>query len=187
MYARVGRKGGYVPKCTVSYLRGGRVKNVDFFCLCDYLMARNQKRLKNKLGKLIKTRSSHRRCSIEKVFLKISQIHRKTSVLKGLLIKLQDPGLKFCKKQTLHKSFPVNFSKILRTQFLQNTSGRLLLKNFSFNSMMLLIDYLIRRTIIHCRCITSDPVYQKDCKRHFIFSVRSVKSILSVALFADIG
>ena len=31
------------------------------------------------------------------------------------------------KKRLLHRSFPVNFVKFLRTPFLQNTSGRLLL------------------------------------------------------------
>ena len=69
-------------------------------------MAPNQKRLKNKLAKLIKTshlnqffdanklaklikiRSSHRGCSIEKVLLKISQIHRKKSVPKSLFNKV---------------------------------------------------------------------------------------------------
>ena len=51
---------------------------------------------------------------------------------------------------------------------------------------MLLIGYFIRRTFIHNnRCIISDPVYQKDCARHFIFSFRSVKSIFSVVLFPD--
>ena len=33
----------------------------------------------------------------------------------------------FVKKDTLAQVFPVNFAKFLRTTFLQNTSGRLLL------------------------------------------------------------
>ena len=33
------------------------------------------------------------------------------------------------KKRLWHRCFPVNFAKILRTPFLQNTSGRLLLAN----------------------------------------------------------
>ena len=32
------------------------------------------------------------------------------------------------KKRLWHRRFPVNFAKFLRTPFLQNTSGRLLLK-----------------------------------------------------------
>ena len=50
-------------------------------------------------------RSSHR-CSIKKVFLE-----------KATLLK----------KSLWHKCFPVNFAKFLRTPFLQNTYGRLLL------------------------------------------------------------
>ena len=34
------------------------------------------------------------------------------------------------KKRLWHRCFPVNFVKFLRTPFSQNTSGRLLLKNF---------------------------------------------------------
>ena len=45
----------------------------------------------------------------------------------------------------------------------------------------------MRRTFIHNRCNISDPVCQKDCARNFIFSVRSVKSIFSVALFPDLS
>ena len=37
------------------------------------------------------------------------------------------------KKRLWHRCFPVNFAKFLRTPFLQNTSGRLLLKGVSFN------------------------------------------------------
>ena len=69
-------------------------------------MTPNQKKLKNKLAKLIKTshlnqffdanklaklikiRSSHQGCSIDKVFLKISQIHRRKSVLTSLFNKV---------------------------------------------------------------------------------------------------
>ena len=87
------------------------------------------------------------------------------------------------KKRLQHKCFLVKFAKMLRTPSLQNTSRRLL----TLNSLMLLICYLIRRTFIRNRCITSDSVYQKDCARHLIFSVRSVKSIFIVVLFADIG
>ena len=35
------------------------------------------------------------------------------------------------KKRLWHRCFPANFAKFLRTPFLQNTSGRLLLKNHS--------------------------------------------------------
>ena len=44
----------------------------------------------SKLAKLINTRSSQRRCSIEKVFLKISQIRRKKPVLNSLYKNVKD-------------------------------------------------------------------------------------------------
>ena len=62
-------------------------------------------------------RSSHRMCSVEKVFLEISQNSQENTCARvSFLIKL--PGL---------RPFPINFVKFLRTFFLQNTSGRLLL------------------------------------------------------------
>ena len=39
------------------------------------------------------------------------------------------------KKRLWHSCFPVNFAKILKTRFLQNTSGRLLLNNMIATSM----------------------------------------------------
>ena len=52
------------------------------------------------------TRSSHWRCSIRKGVLRPATL---------------------LKKRLRHRSFPVNFAKFLRTPFLQNTSGQLLL------------------------------------------------------------
>ena len=60
-------------------------------------------------------RSSRRRCSIKKVFLEIlHDSQENTCARASFLIKLQ----------ALRRCFPVNFTKILRTPFLQNTSGR---------------------------------------------------------------
>ena len=39
-------------------------------------------------------------------------------------------GLNFLKKRLWHRFFPVNFAKFLRTSFLQDTSGRLLLHHY---------------------------------------------------------
>ena len=61
----------------------------------------------------------------------------------------------------------------------RNTSWRLLLKNFVYNSL-LLIGSLIRRTF-HFRCSISKRLRAKS---HFL---RSVKSIFSVALYPGIG
>ena len=58
----------------------------------------------------MKAERSHWRCSIEKVFLRISQIHRKTPVLKFLYKKVKD--------SLQHKCFPVNFAtKFKNTAF----------------------------------------------------------------------
>ena len=40
------------------------------------------------------------------------------------------------KKSLLHRCFPVNFAKFLRTPFLQNTSGRLLQKHLQWGSLL---------------------------------------------------
>ena len=53
-----------------------------------------------------------------------------TCVRVSILVKLQALGLSpavLLKKRLWHRCFPVNFEKLERTRFLQNTSGRLLL------------------------------------------------------------
>ena len=67
-------------------------------------------------------RSSHRTCSVEKLFLEISQnLQENTCARVSFLIKLQ---------RLWRRCFPVSFAKFLRTPFLQNTSGQLLLLIF---------------------------------------------------------
>ena len=85
-------------------------------------------------------RSSHWRCSVKKMFFKISQNSQEnTRTRVSFLIRLQVLGLRlylkrdygglklYLKKRLWHRYFPVNVAKFLRTPFLQNTSGRLLL------------------------------------------------------------
>ena len=57
------------------------------------------------------------RCSVNKVFLKVSQNSQNTCVRVSFLIKLQ------VRLQFQHRCFPVNFAKFLRTPFSQNISG----------------------------------------------------------------
>ena len=57
-------------------------------------------------------RSSHGRCSIKKVFLKILQNWQENTCVR-----------------VRHRFFPVSFTKFLRTLFLQNTFGWILLMN----------------------------------------------------------
>ena len=49
------------------------------------------------------------------------------------------PESLFIKKETQHSCFPVNFAKFLRIPFLQNTSGRLLLRSSIENEVALKI------------------------------------------------
>ena len=74
-------------------------------------------------------RSSHQRCSMEKGvlinFTKFTEKHPCKSLFFNKVAGLRPATL--LKKSLLHRCFPVNFANFLRTPFLQNTSGRLLL------------------------------------------------------------
>ena len=79
----------------------------------------------------------------EKLFLEISQnSQRKTCARASFLIKLQTWGLNFIRPATLLKKrlwrrcFAVNFTKFLRTLFLQNTPKRLLLEFQVFSVLL---------------------------------------------------
>ena len=77
--------------------------------------------------KMTKT-SSHRRRSVKKGVPRISQNSQENTYAKvSFWIKLQGPAT-LLKRRLWHKCFPVSFTKSLRTPFLQNTSGWLLLQ-----------------------------------------------------------
>ena len=81
-------------------------------------------------------RSSHRRCTIKKLLLKISQYPQEKPVLQSLFKKVA--GLKACKfikKRPQHRCFPVNIAKCLRLRILKNIFGRLLF--YCFNGSLL--------------------------------------------------
>ena len=68
---------------------------------------------------ITQNKSSHRRCYLKKVFLEVSQnSQQKTCARNSFLIKLQ-ATCNFIKKETLALKF-------LKTPFLQNISGQLL-------------------------------------------------------------
>ena len=74
--------------------------------------------------------SSHRRCSIKKGVLRNFAKFTGKHLCQSLFLNKVE-GLRpstFLKKRLRHRCFPVNFPKFLRTPFLQNTSGSLLLK-----------------------------------------------------------
>ena len=75
-------------------------------------------------------RSSHQKCSMKKGalwnFTKFTGKHLCQSPFFDKVAGLRPPTL--LKERLWNRCFPVNFVKVLRTSFLQNTSGRLLLK-----------------------------------------------------------
>ena len=73
---------------------------------------------KNKVFYAEITEAAVGRCSVKKVFLEISRNAQENTSAPATLLK----------KKLWDGCFPVNFAKFLRTSFLQNTSGRLLLK-----------------------------------------------------------
>ena len=81
---------------------------------------------KSRYNRHLLDRSSYWRCSIKKMFLKaLLNWQENTCAKDSFLIKLQ--VCKFIKKKPWHRCFTVNFEKSLRTPFLRNTSGWLLL------------------------------------------------------------
>ena len=87
-----------------------------------------------------KYKSSHQTCSMKKGvlrnFAKCKGKHLCQSLFFDKVAGLSHAAL--LKKRPWHRCFPVNFAKFLRTSFLQNTSGRLLLEiireNFFFSN-----------------------------------------------------
>ena len=76
-----------------------------------------------------KSRSSHRKCSIKKLFLEISQNSPEKICARVFFSKLQ--------ASDWHRCFPVNFAKFLRTVFLTEA----LLISFQV-SFLLILDYV---------------------------------------------
>ena len=74
-------------------------------------------------------RSHHQRCYIKIGVLKnFAKFTGKHCARVSFLIKSCSPqACNFIEKRLWHMCFPVNFEKFLRTPFLQNTSGRMLL------------------------------------------------------------
>ena len=77
-------------------------------------------------------RSSHRRCCIRKLFLKILQYPQETPVLESIFKKVADlQTCNFIKKRPQHRCFPVNIAKFLILPILKNICKRLLFNFFN--------------------------------------------------------
>ena len=71
----------------------------------------------------------------EKVFLEISQNSQENTNASLFFNKVAGPRpATLLKKRLWHRRFPVNFAKLLRTPFSENTYGRLLLPVFVLDS-----------------------------------------------------
>ena len=78
------------------------------------------------------TRSSHRRSSIKKLFLKILQYPQVTPVLQFLFKKVAVlRACTFIKKRPQHRWFPLNIAKILRLPISKNICERLFFDCFN--------------------------------------------------------
>ena len=101
-----------------------------FFCWSEISkkssIKEDTRRMENCQANHTLDRSGHRRCSVRKdVLINFAKFTGK-HLCQGLFMS----GAKACnfiKQRLWHRSFPVNFAKVLRTPFLQNTSGQLLL------------------------------------------------------------
>ena len=81
-----------------------------------------------------RTEAVTQRCSVEKVFLEISQNSQENTCARVFfLIKLQASGLQpYLKKRHWHRCFPANFAKFLRTPFFTEHLRCLLLDRACF-------------------------------------------------------
>ena len=87
--------------------------------------------IKNKMwdGSYWEIEAVVRRCSVEQVFLKISQNSQENTCPRvSFLLKLQAPPATLLKKRIWSRCFPVNFAKFLRTTFFIEHIWWLLLK-----------------------------------------------------------
>ena len=89
------------------------------------------------LIRLIRVRSSHQRCSMEKVLLEISQNSQENTCARvSFLIKLQALACNFIKKETLAQVFSCKFCKISKniffTEHLWTTASDELCYNFYY-------------------------------------------------------
>ena len=117
-----------------------------FFCWNEISkkssMKEDTQKMKNFKANHILDRSSHRRCSVRKDVLRNFATFTGKHLCQGLFMS-GPKACNFIKKWLWHCCFPVNFAKFLRTPFLQNTSGWLLL--FRVNRVS---DYLAKSIYI---------------------------------------
>ena len=126
------------------------------FNYCDYLTFYHSLNIQGlpPLLLYIYWRSRHQRCSIKKVFLKISQNSQENTCARvTFLIKLQASACNFIKKATLAQVFSCEFCEILGTPFLNDISGQLFLFLAYLDQPDLAIYYFFRNSMSFPRYI----------------------------------
>ena len=114
-------------------------------------------------------RSSHRRCSIKKVFLEISQnLQENTCARVSFLIKLQAWPTTLLKKRLWQRCFPVNFVKFLRRPFFTEHLRWLLLKTLLriFEQTNFFISIML--TVKFSMSITKEKEEPHNCTQYVI-------------------
>ena len=122
---------------TIDFGSAGKAWNIQFSLLYKTALGSQLTSLAQYLAMSLlgmQFRSSHRRRSVKKGvlrnFAKFTGKHLCQRLLFNKVAGLRPATL--LKKSLLHKCFPVHFTKFLRTPFLQNTTGRLLLAVLSW-------------------------------------------------------
>ena len=79
-----------------------------------------------------KVRSSHRRCSVKKVLLKVLQYSQEDTCVRVFFDKVKSlNACNFIRKRLWHRCFPVSIAKMLKTPTLKNIWERLRLKGIA--------------------------------------------------------
>ena len=94
--------------------------------------SKKQQQFKSRFDKLFEKRSSHRRCSTKKGFLKISQYSHNIPVWSLFLIRLQ---------ALRQRCFPVNISKFSRARILKNICEHLLFEKILEKTLFFIADF----------------------------------------------
>ena len=82
-----------------------------------------------KTSPVLQFRISNRRCSVRKGVLRNFPKFKGKELCQSLFFIKSCRPITLLKKRLRHRCFPVYFAKFLRTPFLQNTSGRLYVRN----------------------------------------------------------
>ena len=103
---------------------------ISFFCWNEISkkssIKEDTRKMENCKANHILDRSSHRRCSVRKDVLRNFAKFTWKHLCQGLFMSGPKAST-FLKKRLWHRCFPGNSAKLLKTPFLQNTSGKLLL------------------------------------------------------------